>query len=197
MAKFYVIFIISGSISYVQVQNIVAVMSQRGMQRSNCYKVHPDTDYGPCSHCGQEDISKRYVHLVQKNLDSIECYDFVEKTYNISDFSCIGRKCERKFYIFFSRVTEENDINGASSSKKICQNVSCSPQKMCFLHHFDICDENEDHTTDIDLLLLGKKFDISISDKFADKKEQVFSDVLCHAHYNVLNTLKREKECFV
>jgi hypothetical protein len=46
-------------------------------------------------------------------------------------------------------------------------------------------------------LLLGKKFDISISDKFADKKEQVFSDVLCPAHYNVLNNLKREKECFV
>jgi hypothetical protein len=68
---------------------------------------------------------------------------------------------------------------------------------MCFLHHFDICDENGDHTTDIDLLLLRKKFDISISDKFADKKEQVFSDVLCHAHYNVLNNLKREKECFV
>ena len=82
---------------------------------------------------------------------------------------------KENFTFYFSRVTEENDINGASSSKKICQNVSCSPQKMCFLHHFDICDENEDHTTDIDLLLLGKKFDIFISDKFADKKEQVFS----------------------
>ena len=68
---------------------------------------------------------------------------------------------------------------------------------MCFLYHFDICDENGDHTTDIDLLLLGQKFDISISDKFADKKEQVFSDVLGPAHYNVLNNLKREKECFV
>jgi hypothetical protein len=98
---------------------------------------------------------------------------------------------------FYFRVSEENDINGVSSSKKICQNVRCPPQKMCFLHHFDICDENGDHTTDIDLLLLRKKFDISISDKFADKKEQVFSDVLCHAHYNVLNNLKREKECFV
>ena len=72
-----------------------------------------------------------------------------------------------------------------------------SPSENVFLHHFDISDENGDHTTDIDLLLLGKKFDISISDKFADKKEQVFSDVLCPAHYNVLNNLKREKECFV
>jgi len=98
--------------------------------------------------------------------------------------------------IFFSRVSEEND-SGASSSKKICQNVSCPPQKVCFLHHFDICDKSGDHTTDIDLFLLGKKFDISISDKFADQKEQVFSDVLCHVHYNVLNNLKREKECFV
>ena len=33
--------------------------------------------------------------------------------------------------------------------------------------------------------------------KLADKKEQVFPDVLCPAHYNVLINLKREKECFV
>jgi hypothetical protein len=33
--------------------------SQRGSQMSNCYKVHPDTNPGPFSHCGQEDISKR------------------------------------------------------------------------------------------------------------------------------------------
>ena len=99
--SWFVILIISWSISYIQVQNIVAAMSQRGMHWSNCYKIHPDTDSGPCSHCGQEDISKRYVHLVQKKLDSIECYDFVEKTNNISDFSCICRKCERKFNIFF------------------------------------------------------------------------------------------------
>ena len=99
--SWFVILIISWSISYIHVQNIVAAMSQRGMHRSNCYKVHTDTDSRPCSHCGEEDISKRYVHLVQKRLDSIKCYDFVEKTNNISDFSCICRKCERKFYILF------------------------------------------------------------------------------------------------
>jgi hypothetical protein len=92
MAKWNVIFIISWSTSYIQVQNIVAAMSQS----SNCYKVHPDTDPGPCSHCCQEYISKRYVYLVQKKLDNIEFYDFVQKTCNISDCSCICRKCERK-----------------------------------------------------------------------------------------------------
>jgi len=39
------------------------------------------------SHCGQEDISKCYVHLIQKKLDNIECYEFVQKTCNMSDFS--------------------------------------------------------------------------------------------------------------
>ena len=32
------------------------------------------------SHCGQEDISKCYIHLIQKKLDDIELYEFVQKT---------------------------------------------------------------------------------------------------------------------
>jgi len=32
------------------------------------------------SHCGQEDISKHYVHLIQKKLDDIEFYEFVQKS---------------------------------------------------------------------------------------------------------------------
>ena len=59
-----------------------------------------------------------------------------------------------------------------------------------------MCDKSGDHTIDIDSFLLGKQFDISISDKFADQKEQVFSDVLCHVHYTVLDNLKREKGMF-
>jgi hypothetical protein len=53
---------------------------------------------------------------------------------------------------------------------------------MCFLHHFDVCDKRGDHTTDIDPFLFGKKFDISISGKYAEQNEQVFTDVLCHVH---------------
>jgi hypothetical protein len=60
-----------------------------------------------------------------------------------------------------------------------------------FFHHFDICDKR-DHTTDIDPFLFGKKFDISISGKYAEQNEQVFTDVLCHVHYNALDNLKKE-----
>jgi hypothetical protein len=67
---------------------------------------------------------------------------------------------------------------------------------MCFLHHFDICDKR-DHTIDIDPFLFGKKFYISISGKYEEQNEQVFTDVLCHIHYNALDNLKKEKECFV
>ena len=67
------------------------------------------------------------------------------------------------------------------------ENVSCPlRKKMCFLHHFDICDKRGDHSTDIDPFLFGKKFDISISGKYAEQNEQVFTDVLCHVHYNAL-----------
>jgi hypothetical protein len=37
------------------------------------------------------------------------------------------------------------------------------------------------HTTDIDPFLFGKKFDISISGKYAEQNEQVFTDV--HLYY--------------
>ena len=95
----------------------------------------------------------------------------------------------------FSRVLEEN-FNHASFFKKLCENVSCPLRKMYFLHHFDICDKR-DHTIDIDPFLFGKKFYISSSGKYAEQNEQVFTDVLCHVHYNALHVdnLKKEKEC--
>jgi hypothetical protein len=40
-------------------------------------------------------------------------------------------------------------------------------------------------------------FDISISGKYVEQNEQVFTDVLCHVHYDALDNLKKEKECFV
>ena len=62
--------------------------------------------------------------------------------------------------------------------------MSVAPsEKMCFLHHFDICDKRGDHTTDINLFLFGKKFDISISGKYAEQNEQVFTDV--HLYYGM------------
>ena len=62
--------------------------------------------------------------------------------------------------------------------------MSVAPsEKMCFLHHFDICDKRGDHITDIDPFLFGKKFDISISGKYAEQNEQVFTDV--HLYYGM------------
>ena len=109
---------------------------------SNCYEVHPDTNPGPFSHCGQEDISKRYAHLIH--------YEFVQKTCNMSDFFYICRKCERKFKPFFLGYWRKMIIMLLSLANY--ENVSCPPpsEKMCFLHHFDICDKRGDHTTDID-----------------------------------------------
>ena len=72
--------------------------------------------------------------------------------------------------------------------------MSVAPsEKMCLLHHFDMCDKRVDHITDIDPFLFGKKFDISISGKYAEQNEQVFTDVLYHVHYNALDNLKKEK----
>jgi hypothetical protein len=41
------------------------------MSKSNCTKVHPGRDLGPCSapKCGKFDPSNRYVHFCQKALD--------------------------------------------------------------------------------------------------------------------------------
>jgi hypothetical protein len=41
-----------------------------------------------------------------------------------------------------------------------------------------------DHTTDIDPFSFGKKFDISISGKYAEQNEQVFTDV--HLYYVII-----------
>jgi hypothetical protein len=64
-------------------------------------------------------------------------------------------------------------------SLRNCVKMSVAPsEKMCFLHHFDICDKRGDHITDIDPFLFGKKFDIFISGKYAEKNEQVFTSFM-------------------
>jgi hypothetical protein len=49
--------------------------------KSNCTKVHPGRDPGPCSapKCGKFDPSNRYVHFCQKALDQPEFTDYVKK----------------------------------------------------------------------------------------------------------------------
>ncbi|CAC5366291.1 unnamed protein product [Mytilus coruscus] len=76
-------------------------------QRSNCFKVHPDQEPRPCCNCGQEDISKRYVHLIHKKSENPGFCNFIKENYKISDLSCICRKCELKFKRIFAGTSED------------------------------------------------------------------------------------------
>ncbi|CAC5388675.1 unnamed protein product [Mytilus coruscus] len=105
-------------------------------QRSNCFKVHPDHEPGPCCNCGQEDISKRYVHLIHKKSENPGFCNFIKENYKISDLSCICRKCELKFKRIFAGTSE--DIQGPSLSKKKCtieKNIS-NEKASCFYISF-------------------------------------------------------------
>jgi hypothetical protein len=54
--------------------------------------------------------------------------------------------------------------------------MSVTPsEKMCFLHHFDIMNKR-DHTTDIDSFLFRKKLDISISGRYAEQNQNIFTE---------------------
>ena len=45
-------------------------------KNTNCFKVHPDVEPGPCVYCSKHDISKRYIHLQQRVSDAPEFYKF-------------------------------------------------------------------------------------------------------------------------
>jgi hypothetical protein len=57
--------------------------------RSNCFKVHPQTDAGHCVYCGQDITANRYIHLIQKVSDAPDFCLFVKSNFNISELSCI------------------------------------------------------------------------------------------------------------
>ena len=77
-------------------------------KRSNCFKVHPQTDAGPCVYCGQDITANRYIHLIQKVSDAPEFCLFVKSNFNISELSCIFKKCEIKFKRLYCRSTENS-----------------------------------------------------------------------------------------
>ncbi|CAC5358991.1 unnamed protein product [Mytilus coruscus] len=164
-------------------------------QRSNCFKVHPDQEPGPCCNCGQEDISKRYVHLIHKKSENPGFCNFIKENYKISDLSCICRKCELKFKRIFAGTSE--DIQGPSLSKKkkktctIEKNIS-NEKASCFLHQFSKCDKTADHTTTVDPGIFQKVFDINL-----EHLQDTLQVSLCHIHYNTLSNWKREQVCIV
>lgn len=104
-------------------------------------------------------------------MDDIEFYEFVQKTCKYVWFFFVFVGNVKENLSIFSRVLEEN-YNHASFFKKLWKCQLPPQKKMCVLHHFDIiCDKRGDHSTDIDPFLFGKKFDISISGKYAEQNE--------------------------
>ena len=177
----------------------MAQHSQR--QRSNCFKVHPDTQPGPCCHCGINDISQRYIHLIQKKDNPSFC-DFVQKKYNISDTSCICRKCESQLKRAHVKCQDQDCNQEVSAPKKSCPDISntCISEdngSKCFLHYYDLCDLSGDHSTKIEPLLFQKTFNIDVSIKFPQYFDK-FSSTLCHKHYNAISNSKTElRQCVV
>jgi hypothetical protein len=91
------------------------------MSKSNCTKVHPGGDPGPCSapKCGKFDPSNRYVHFCQKVLDQPEFTDYVYRQYKITDTDCICRRCERTFKRSFLKF-KAGEPDEASDAKRAC-----------------------------------------------------------------------------
>jgi hypothetical protein len=60
-------------------------------KNTNCFKVHPDVEPGPCVYCSKHDISKRYF----TNLCQIILIYLKMPVYNVC------RKCYLKFILYF------------------------------------------------------------------------------------------------
>jgi hypothetical protein len=149
-------------------------------KNTNCFKVHPDVEPGPCVYCSKHDISKRYIHLQQRVSDTPEFYKFVSDNFNISENAYVCRKCDLKFIRLFSRSQECPDESCMSVPKKTCKDDPC------FLSYFNACDHQADHKTTINTTLFDKAFDISVINKFPTSNEN-YKTALCHVHYDKFN----------
>ena len=109
---------------------------------------------------------------------------FAKNNFNISELSCILKKCEIKFKRLYTRSTENRQLENDEPVNK----------KAVFLNHFNLCQKSGDHTTNIKTLYFQTVFNICISNKFPEM-EQSFRDNLCHQHYNILShSNSRKKE---
>lgn len=153
---------------------------------SNCKKIHPNKEKGPCSICKVE--SQRYIHLCQK----IEKYQdfcfFVTSKRNVSLDDCICKRCElllnRQFYAL--QNTEDNNP-GDIPNKKLCtgtqQEVTDSftvNQKSCC--NIDSCSSINcnDHKTFIqnsEIPNFNLFFHSNLA--FVDEEKEI---ILCHPH---------------
>ena len=139
-------------------------------KNTNCFKVHPDVEPGPCVYCSNHDISKRYF----TNLCQIILIYLKMPMYNVC------RKCYLKCIPLFSRSKVCPDESCMSAPKKTCKDYPC------FLSYFNACDHQADHKTTINTTLFDRAFDISVINKFPTSNEN-YKTALCHVHYNKFN----------
>ena len=104
------------------------------MSKSNCTKVQPGRDPGPCSapKCGKFDPSNRYVHFCQKALYQPEFTDYVYRQYKINGTDCMCRRCESAFKRSFFRF-QTCEPDEASDAKRACTD---NEDNKCFLIQF-------------------------------------------------------------
>jgi hypothetical protein len=126
------------------------------MSKSNCTKVHPGRDPGPCSasKCGKFDPSNRYVHFCQKALDQHEFTDYVYRQYKITDTDCICRRCESTFKRSFLKF-KAGEPDEASDAKRACTD---NEDNKCFLSNFSLCSNLSNHRTEIDCFIFLTSF---------------------------------------
>ena len=158
-----------------------------GMSRaSNCLRTHPEREPGLCKYCGKDDVSKRYIHFIQKLSDSYNFVKFVSEKYQIGELDCICRKCEIRLKKFYNKsLIVDDDIPVA---KKSCLDVHNQTQNnsTCFLSLFSECTSNGDHKSTIKKASFEIAFNISVEDVLPDCEENI-SVSICHSHYNKYN----------
>ncbi|CAG2213915.1 unnamed protein product [Mytilus edulis] len=123
-------------------------------QRSNCFKVLPDQEPGPCCNCDQEDISKRYVHLIHKKSENPGFYctndlflqylkhelNF-ESELNISEKNYCCSYCYNSFNLFCRSEA------GEEAKFQTPQYLSERLNKLTCIDPVDICADNIDTVT--------------------------------------------------
>ena len=152
---------------------------------SNCFKVHPDSDPGPCVHCG-ESIVKRYVHLKQKLHESPDFCRFISHRFNISEIDCICRNCDKKFQRLFSSKECPKDSPAVKKSRTDSESTV-----LCFLSDFGFCEQQANHKTQVHITLIQQAFGINVFEKYPIVGD-CFTGAICHVHYNKLNRAKND-----
>ena len=145
-------------------------------KNTNCFRVHPDVEPGPCVYCSKRNISKRYF----TNLRQIILIYLKMPVYNVC------RKCYLKFILYFL------------GQKNVLMNHACLHRRkhaktilaFCLiLMHVTI------NLTTINTTLFDRAFDISVINKFPTSNEN-YKTALCHVHYNKFNHYINDSSVF-